>query len=88
MHGAAPSLPFLGETHLWSGIRTADDKVLLRWWDGFEEVYDLHTDPQQLDGGVSPAERRYVARLRAGLDRLDGCIGSACSSVHVLGSTR
>ncbi len=73
--------PYPKVDRLYTGIRTADDKVLLRWWNGFEEVYDLATDPFELHGEISPAEATYVGRLRTALDKLSACAGAACSAV-------
>lgn len=66
---------------LYTGIRTADDRVLLRWFDGTEEVYDLDRDPLQLNGRIGPAEQAWVQDLRKKLDRLEDCKGAACSAV-------
>ncbi len=57
--------------------------MLLRWWNGFEEVYDPRADPAQVSGGVSSAELPSLDALRAGLGTLVGCSGRACSSVKV-----
>ena len=68
---------------LYTGVRTGDDKVLLRWRNGFEEVYDLRTDPYELNGRISGDETRYVGMLRAALAALRSCSGAACSSVRL-----
>lgn len=75
--------PYPDVDRLYTGIHTADGLVLLRWWNGFEEVYDLRADPYELDGGLSPAEAPSLAALRAGARRLRTCSGAGCSSVAV-----
>ena len=72
--------PFPDVKRLYTGVRTADDKVLLRWWNGVEEVYDLKTDPYQLDGRLSPAEKEILPSLRSKLAHLADCVGQGCSS--------
>ena len=75
--------PFRSVHRLYTGIRTADNKVLLRWWNGWQEVYDLRADPYEINGRVSANEALYVDQLRAALDRLRNCSGAACSSVDL-----
>jgi arylsulfatase A-like enzyme len=75
--------PYRGLDRLYTGVRTADDRVLLRWWDGTEEVYDLRRDREQLDGRISASERPGVRQLRRALAGLQDCKGRSCSSVSV-----
>ncbi len=74
--------PYPKQQRLYSGIRTADDRVLLRWYTGFEEVYDLSRDPLQLNGRASKAERRWVPELRRALKMLERCRGAACNQAR------
>jgi N-acetylglucosamine-6-sulfatase len=74
--------PDPGLDRLYTGVRTADDRVLLRWFDGFEEVYDLKTDPYQLNGRINPGEQPWVQKLRDDLARLKDCRGFECSTVR------
>ncbi len=71
----AGGAPFTEADRLYTGVRTAQGKVVLRWWDGWIETYDLRTDPYQLDGTTSPDEERWRDRLLAELDRLETCAG-------------
>ncbi len=77
---AGGSLTHRTASRLYTGVRTADGHVLLRWYDGSEEVYDLTTDPFELDGGVSAAEAPRLDDLRARLAALQDCVGAECSS--------
>lgn len=70
--------PNVGEERLYTGIRTSDGRVLLRYFDGWVETYDLAEDPFQLDGRTSPAERAWRRDLLAQLDRLETCAGREC----------
>ncbi len=64
---------------LYTGIRTADDHVLLRWRGGSREMYDLGEDPFQLNGRISAGESvAERARLIARLDALENCRGASC----------
>lgn len=71
-----------GRTHgrrLYTGIRTPDDRVLLRWWSGATELYNLSEDPFQLDGTIGTGETREEHDLlSARLDELQDCAGAAC----------
>ena len=76
----AGGAPFRHVPRLYTGVRTSDDMVLLRWWNGSEEVYDLKTDPYELNGAVSPEEKQALPRLRYKLAHLAQCAGPVCSS--------
>ena len=60
---------------LYTGVRTSDDFVLIRWTNGTEEVYDLSRDPFQLHGGVSAAEAERLPALRRARKALVACAG-------------
>lgn len=66
------------QERLYTGIRTSDGRVLLRYFDGWIETYDLVDDPFQLDGTTSAAEREWRKELLAELDRLETCVGEEC----------
>ncbi|NYJ01860.1 arylsulfatase A-like enzyme [Nocardioides thalensis] len=66
------------QQRLYTGIRTSDGRVLLRYFDGWVETYDLADDPFQLDGTTSEAERPWREELLAELDRLETCAGKEC----------
>lgn len=70
--------PFPKVKHMYTGVRTSDGHVLLRYWNGWIETYDLTTDPYQLDGRTSKAERAWRPDLLAELDRLQKCAGTSC----------
>lgn len=71
--------PFPDEDRLYTGVRTADGRVLLRWYDGWVETYDLADDPYQLDGTASAEELEWRDELLTELDGLETCAGDACS---------
>jgi hypothetical protein len=49
----------------------------VRWADGFIELYDLRSDPGQLEN-IAPDEPALVAELDATLQSRQACIGSTC----------
>jgi arylsulfatase A-like enzyme len=63
---------------LFDGVRT--DRYV--WWvyeDGFEEMYDLQTDPYQLESvAKDPAYLKTKLALIGLWDRLQRCQGAAC----------
>ena len=72
--------PYPKLDRLYTGVRTADGHVMLKWYDGTVEVYDLKTDPYQLNGEISKAERPLMPELRRKLDALKACVGEDCNS--------
>ena len=53
------------------GVRTASQRVYVRYADGFEEFYNLRTDPWQLRNKISaPATTAKVQSLRTRADQL------------------
>ncbi len=61
------------------GVRTGD-YLYVEHASRERELYDLHTDPQQLHNVVGdPGLRAVVARLAATLQRLRDCAGRECS---------
>jgi N-acetylglucosamine-6-sulfatase len=71
--------PRTGERRLYTGIRTPDDRTLIRWHTGDLEYYNLREDPFELDGRLSgtetPQERdELLTRLRV----LRNCAGATC----------
>lgn len=73
--------PFPRQKRLYTGVRTADGLVYLRWFDGTKEVYDLRRDPYELDGRTSMVERRDVPRLEADRRVLETCRGASCNDL-------
>ena len=67
------------EDRMYTGIRGPNGEVLLRYWNGHTETYDVTTDPYQLDGRTSRAERAWRGRLLRMLDDLEDCVGEDCS---------
>lgn len=70
--------PFRRAHRLYTGVRTSDGQVLLRWRGGTEEVYDLRRDPYQLDGLVDAEEASVLPRLRELRQQLATCSGPSC----------
>lgn len=70
--------PFPRRKRLYVGVRTAANRVLLKWFDGTIEVYDLATDPYELDGRISGKERRWVGPMRRELRIMKNCAGISC----------
>jgi N-acetylglucosamine-6-sulfatase len=77
------------ETHEMTGparfdaIRTAD-RLYVEYGDGDRELYDLHSDPYQLDSRAGQAEPLSVAVLEARLAELLNCAGTACREIEDL----
>jgi arylsulfatase A-like enzyme len=69
---AAPNDPLPS----WRGLRTTEYSYV-RWADGFIELYDLRSDPGELDN-IAPDEPALVAELDATLQSRQACIGSTC----------
>jgi arylsulfatase A-like enzyme len=64
--------PGSDEVPAWVGLRRGDE-VLIRWADGFEELYDLEDDPHQLRNlaavpGAAPRRARLAALLPSFLE--------------------
>jgi len=71
---------FLLEFDKWGrtyGVRTAQRKYV-EYQSGFRELYDMETDPYELDNGYSAAEPTLVARLHSRLKALRACAGQSC----------
>lgn len=73
--------PFPNQTRLYTGVRTADDVVMLKWYDGVREIYDLKSDPLQLDGTASAQEMSQEGRLAGDLQVLEDCAGVTCNEL-------
>lgn len=61
-------------------LRTREHSYI-QYADGASELYDLTTDPLQLDSLRDPA---LQSSMRAGLDRLKNCRGAACNRAVVV----
>lgn len=72
--------PFPRQKRLYTGVRTSDGKVLLHWYDGTRELYDLRTDPFELNGRPPATEAELVRRLDHERSRLATCRGQGCNS--------
>jgi arylsulfatase A-like enzyme len=61
-----------------TGVRT-ERYVYIRYLDGFEELYDLETDPDQLTNVADKPSRQVLrAQLEARLEVLEDCAGATC----------
>jgi arylsulfatase A-like enzyme len=66
-------------TARWEYVETAAERGrFIRWWDGYEEYYDLGTDPYQLTNAVSTLEETQLRKARARIDSQRACIGTGC----------
>ena len=65
-----------GELPGYVGVRTAG-WTYVKWADGFEEAYDITTDPQQTTNLVGSALPE-LSELRSLTDQLAGCAGGSC----------
>jgi N-acetylglucosamine-6-sulfatase len=62
------------------GVRT-DRWILVRYDDGFEELYDLREDPHQLENlADDPASAEVRERLEARIEELRDCSAAECRS--------
>jgi N-acetylglucosamine-6-sulfatase len=59
------------------GVRTAQKKYV-EYGGGFRELYDLTTDPYELNNGFSAANPAFVAGLESRLEALRTCAGQSC----------
>jgi N-acetylglucosamine-6-sulfatase len=64
------------------GVRTAQNKYVKYPNSGFRELYDLETDPHELDNGYSTADPALAARLQRRLEALKGCAGKSCRAAE------
>lgn len=75
----APEVPGPLLAPPWHAIKTDNGLVYVSYEDGEEELYDLRTDPHQLDNLVgNKAYARKLDRLRADLRAVRDCAGKAC----------
>lgn len=58
-------------------IRTTQ-YVYVEYGNGERQLYDLRTDPYQLDNGYINVSQELRRSLEAQLDALRGCSGSSC----------
>lgn len=64
--------------HAFQGVRTSDGKTYVEYKNGARELYDLHTDPYQLNNSYDSAEPVLISRLRDRLDELENCDEAEC----------
>jgi arylsulfatase A-like enzyme len=50
--------------------------------DGFRELYDLQTDPYELENQVASADQALVDKLSAWLHAMEDCAGKVCRQVE------
>lgn len=65
---------------VFQGLRTASRLTYVEYVTGERELYDLTTDPHQLQNGYNTADPALIARLAAWLNVLRGCAGATCRS--------
>ena len=67
-----------GGAKRYSAVRTATRKYV-QYVDGFEELYDLVTDPYELENKAhDPSYVGDIAALRGIHDKLKSCAGAGC----------
>jgi N-acetylglucosamine-6-sulfatase len=62
------------------GIRTSDDRKYIEYGSGFKELYDLKTDPYELNNSYNA--NSSPADLASRLQSLKGCAGDACRAAE------
>jgi N-acetylglucosamine-6-sulfatase len=67
---------------LFQGLRSAARLTYIEYANGERELYDLTTDPDQLDNGYEAADPDLIARLVAWLNTLRHCAGATCRSAE------
>jgi arylsulfatase A-like enzyme len=76
--GRENTRPFAGDYRTTIGIRTARWKYV-RYGDGFQELYDLDADPNELHGlQHDPARRKVLDELRRVWSTYKDCMGATC----------
>jgi N-acetylglucosamine-6-sulfatase len=60
----------------------ADGLAYVEYADGWRELYDLETDPHQLDNRVTEADPHQVDAFAAGLADLAECAGRSCRTAE------
>lgn len=75
----AADWPVRTADRIYTGVRAPNDLVLLNWYDGTKEVYDLKTDPWQLDGKTTGREEAWLPELERLRRLLVTCKGSGCN---------
>ena len=64
-----------------SGLRTRDYKYILRYG-GEQELYDLRTDPYEMNNIATTADPALVARMSEWFGRLIKCAGAQCRAIE------
>lgn len=62
---------------LWAALRTRD-QTYIEWTSGGRELYDLNSDPFQLQNGYPSADSAALAELSARLEELKSCSRADC----------
>jgi arylsulfatase A-like enzyme len=74
----SPATSFEKKTNRYAGVRTPTKKYV-RYEGGFEELFDLASDPYELKNRVrDPAHAGDLERLRGIHDTLRSCAGASC----------
>lgn len=68
--------PLEDEDRMYLGLRTSDDRVVIRYWNDHVETYDLAEDPFQLDGTTPPEDAAWQAEMLELIDELADCVGA------------
>ncbi len=73
---------FLYSMHIFRTVRTSVDTAYVEYENGDQELYDLDTDPYQLENAYQDADPAAIANLNDQLKRLEGCARDACRTAE------
>lgn len=78
--GSAVDLPRSArdDTPAWQGLVTRTGRKYAEYATGERELYDLVRDPSELENAAGAAPAAELERLRAAVERLRRCAGTAC----------
>jgi N-acetylglucosamine-6-sulfatase len=65
----------------YEAVRT-DTQTYVRWKTGERELYDLRSDPYELENVYDEADRLTLARFKTRAELLSGCRGSSCRAAE------
>jgi arylsulfatase A-like enzyme len=72
----------LHDSRPFEGLRTSSGKTYVEYDGGERELYDLKTDPYQLESSHASVDAALLASLQAKLDALRDCAGDSCRAAE------